>query len=66
MTMAIQHYSVDAAGHGTEWRVNPKNPCIVERKLPSGRWEIVRRCDTPVSARALLFQLAGRPTPQGK
>lgn len=59
--MAIQHHAVDAHGHGTEYRQNPKNPCAVEKRLPTGRWEVVKVCDTPTDARALLFQLAGKP-----
>lgn len=45
---------------GTEYRINPRTQTEVEKKLPSGRWQLVKRCDSRASARALLRYYAGR------
>ncbi len=58
--MTIDHTHVDATGHGDFYRVNPKTGLTVERKLPSGRWEIVSKHATRDDARARLFALVGR------
>lgn len=55
--MTIDHYEPD----GTKFRVNPKTGLTVERKLPSGRWEIVSTHATRDDARARLFALVGVP-----
>lgn len=57
--MTIQHTSVDGAGRGVEYRVNPRDRVTVEKRVSHNRWRVVRVCATAQDARALLFRLAG-------
>lgn len=58
--MTIQHYTPD----GVQFRQNPKDKRIVERKLPSARWQLVERCADEQDAKALLFRLVNGLTAQ--
>lgn len=56
--MTIQHMQVDAHGRGTEYRVNPKDPRIVEKRISANRWQVVKRCATKEEATTVLLALA--------
>ena len=43
----------------TEYRVNPRDGLTVERRLPSGRWQVVSKHATRQDAKARWFQLTG-------
>lgn len=56
--MTIQHTDV-SAGHGVEYRINPKDKTTIEKRIGHNRWQVIRKCDTPQDARAYLFKLTG-------
>lgn len=49
----------------TEYRVNPRDGLTVERRLPSGRWQVVSKHATRQDAKARWFQLTGGPRQRG-
>ena len=54
--MTLRHIA-----NGQEIRINPRIKTQVERKLPSGRWEVISKHATRADARARFFALTGRP-----
>lgn len=62
--MTVRHACPERDGgiaNGQEIRINPRTHLTVERKLPSGRWQVISKHATPADARARFFALTGRP-----
>lgn len=55
--MTLQHYTAT----GEQYRINPRDKVTVEKKLPSGRWQVISKHATRADARARFFELTGRP-----
>jgi hypothetical protein len=53
--MAIE--SISSKSGKREYRVSPKNPCVVQRK-ERGRWRLFKACQSHSEAARLVLELA--------
>lgn len=53
--MTVRHHTAT----GEQYRINPKTGLTVEKRLPSGRWQVVSTHATRQDAKARWFQLTG-------
>lgn len=61
LIVALEGYTSD----GCKYRINPKTGLTVEKRLPSGRWQVVSTHATRQDAKARWFQLTGGPRQRG-